>query len=223
MVTADNVSEATPENPSSDEEEDGRSIRARELREERREQILSTGRKLFGERGYHATSITDLIEAAGIARGTFYLYFESKRAIFDQILDDLFRRLTANLKKIETGSGHPPVMDQLRGNLQRLLEILLEDPNLAQILTRTSMGIDPDFDQKLGEFYGAVTDLIQRALVKGQSMGLIRKHNPDLVAQFIVGGIRQAIVSARVGRDAVPISEFVDEIVRYNLEGLLKR
>src|SRR5438552_1828440 len=69
---------------------DGRSARARRLREERRAQVLATARRLFAERGYHNTSISEIIAACRIARGTFYLYFESKRAIFDELLDDLF-------------------------------------------------------------------------------------------------------------------------------------
>lgn len=219
----DNVTSRESEHEVPGEEADGRSVRARELREERRARILSAARKLFAERGYDATSITDLIDEAGIARGTFYLYFENKRAIFADILDDLFRRLKETLKPIQTGPDDPPVMQQLNGNLERVLGILLEDRSYSQILARTGMGIDPDFDQKLGEFYGAVASLIHRALVKGQSMGLLRTHNPDLVAQFIVGGIRQAIISAHIEGRTMPVPEFVSEIVRYNLEGLLKR
>ena len=49
---------------------------------ERRQQILTVARDVFARRGYHAAKIDDIVAAAGIARGTFYLYFEDKRAIF---------------------------------------------------------------------------------------------------------------------------------------------
>ena len=68
---------------------DGRVSRAQRLRESRRAAVLAVARRLFSQKGYHATSIHDIIEAAEIARGTFYLYFESKRAIFDELLDGL--------------------------------------------------------------------------------------------------------------------------------------
>ena len=61
---------------------DGRVARAEKARVERRAALLSTARQVFAQHGYHSTSIDDLIDAAGVARGTFYLYFESKRAIF---------------------------------------------------------------------------------------------------------------------------------------------
>jgi AcrR family transcriptional regulator len=40
---------------------------------------------VFKEKGYHATSVNDIIDAAQIARGTFYLYFTSKREVFAEL------------------------------------------------------------------------------------------------------------------------------------------
>src|SRR5207249_12064076 len=65
---------------------DGRVERAEKQRRERRANVLQTARRVFSAKGYHDTSISDLIEAAGIARRTFYLYFISKRAIFEELL-----------------------------------------------------------------------------------------------------------------------------------------
>ena len=66
---------------------------------QRREQILRHAASLFGQNGYHAVSISDIIQAAGIARGTFYTYFENKRAIFDELLDILVVRIKSCIKK----------------------------------------------------------------------------------------------------------------------------
>ena len=56
-------------------------------------------KRVFAEAGYHGASINAIIERAQIARGTFYLYFESKAAVFDSILDEAMRDLRAR---------HPP-------------------------------------------------------------------------------------------------------------------
>ncbi len=48
---------------------------------ERREQILSAARAVFNENGYETTTISDIVRRAGVAQGTFYLYFPSKREI----------------------------------------------------------------------------------------------------------------------------------------------
>ena len=88
-----------------DPKQDGRVSRARNGREPRRTAVLTVARRIFADKGYHATSIDDIIETAGIARGTFYLYFESKRAIFDELLDELFTTLQSTVRRIEVGPG----------------------------------------------------------------------------------------------------------------------
>ncbi|MDP9001704.1 MAG: TetR/AcrR family transcriptional regulator, partial [Myxococcota bacterium] len=60
---------------------------------ERRQQILNVARDVFARRGYHNAKIEDIVTAAGIARGTFYLYFEDKRSIFEEIVDRTIARL----------------------------------------------------------------------------------------------------------------------------------
>ena len=63
------------------------SVEADKQKLERRRQILDAAKAVFAEAGYHGASINAIIERAQIARGTFYLYFESKAAVFDSILD----------------------------------------------------------------------------------------------------------------------------------------
>src|SRR5689334_2862262 len=92
---------------------DGRVSRAQKQREARRNGVLAAARQVFSQRGYHDTSIDDLILAAGIARGTFYLYFESKRAIFDELLDELFLLLAGTVQRIDVSPGAPPPVTQM--------------------------------------------------------------------------------------------------------------
>ena len=50
--------------------------------EERRAQLLAAARVVFARRGYHHASVSDILDEAKVARGTFYNYFDSKRAVF---------------------------------------------------------------------------------------------------------------------------------------------
>ena len=54
----------------------------------RRAQLLDIAARQFAERGYHPTSVADIVEAAGVGKGVFYWYFESKEALFTEILRD---------------------------------------------------------------------------------------------------------------------------------------
>ncbi|MFH0766792.1 MAG: TetR/AcrR family transcriptional regulator, partial [Bacillota bacterium] len=50
------------------------------------DQIIETAKKLFSKKGYQATSINEIIDKAGIATGTFYLYFDDKFALYSYLL-----------------------------------------------------------------------------------------------------------------------------------------
>ena len=51
-----------------------------------RRRLLDAAEQVFAELGYHEASIVKITEAAGVAQGTFYLYFDSKQAIFDELV-----------------------------------------------------------------------------------------------------------------------------------------
>lgn len=61
--------------------------------EERRQEILDTAMRLFYEKGYEKTSITDIAKAIGVAQGLCYRYFPSKEALFDSAIDQYAEEL----------------------------------------------------------------------------------------------------------------------------------
>ena len=69
--------------------------------DERRTQILDTAAKLFIEKGYYETSVSNIVKECGVAQGTFYYYFKTKEEIFDEavryIPTILFNKLTEKL------------------------------------------------------------------------------------------------------------------------------
>jgi AcrR family transcriptional regulator len=57
--------------------------------ETRRAELLAAATRLFEERGFEEVTVADITEAAGVAKGTFYLYFDSKEALLDALRHDL--------------------------------------------------------------------------------------------------------------------------------------
>ena len=104
----------------------------------------SVARDVFARRGYHAAKIDDIVAAAGIARGTFYLYFEDKRAIFEEIVDRTIARLGMTIVRVDPHDGTHTVADQVRDNIRRIVRILLEDRATTKILLSDALGVDPD-------------------------------------------------------------------------------
>lgn len=206
------------------EDVDGRTRRAEAQRETRRAHILQTSLEVFARNGYHQTRVSDIIEAAGIARGTFYLYFESKSAIFLELLEHLLVQLRDTVVGVETGPDAPPVPDQLLVTVTNVVRVVEDHRLLATIILREAVGLDEDVDQKLTDFYGSLRRFIDESLENGQRMGIVRTDlDTGIVAACILGSIKyileQYVVHApdedfdahRVGR----------AVLEYNLRGVL--
>ena len=82
---------------------DGRTLSPRGL--ETRARLLEASERVFGELGYHEASIVKITEAAGVGQGTFYLYFASKKEIFDELIRDLNRRVRHAMKDASSRGG----------------------------------------------------------------------------------------------------------------------
>ncbi len=61
--------------------------------------ILEAAAEVFAEKGYRQSSVSDMVQRAGIARGTFYLYFDSKREVFLKLIQSYFEDIAALLWK----------------------------------------------------------------------------------------------------------------------------
>ena len=191
------------------------------LKKNRREEILKSAISAFSRKGYHNTSISDIIEKAGIARGTFYLYFENKRQIFDSVLDNLIIELDHCIKKIELGQGLPSPLEQLKANLIRVLILFIENRDLTRILLRHATGLDADLDQKITEFYKNWAHKIEEAINLGIKMGIVRDCNSTLISYCILGCIKEVIEHITLNRKDKPdINVIADELINFGLHGL---
>jgi AcrR family transcriptional regulator len=204
---------------------DGRVVRAERKRRERREKVLLAATKVFSDKGYHASSIADILEAAGIARGTFYLYFESKRAIFDELLDSLLAHLTEKVRKVDVTPGALAPRAQLAAIVRHVMATLVDNRELTRILLREAVGIDAEFDAKLQDFYGRVLGLLVSALQTGQEIGLVRKLDEQVTAYCILGSVKELADHMLVQKTPaeVNLDHLTETVLEFNLNGLLQR
>ncbi|MBN1283289.1 MAG: TetR/AcrR family transcriptional regulator [Proteobacteria bacterium] len=187
---------------------------------ERQKALLAAATRCFAGRGYHATGVSDIIEGAGVARGTFYLYFDSKHDVFCRILDDFISHLGDQIKTVELGGALTPAQ-QMRMNVERLVDAVLKRPGPAKIVFREAAGQGAEVDRKLRAFYGRLISIIESSLCKGMSLGLVREVDPRAAACIIIGGFRELMVqkivfkNASLARDAI-----VDGLIDVVLGGL---
>ncbi len=189
---------------------------------ERRQKILTHARDVFARRGYHDAKIEDIVSAAGIARGTFYLYFKDKRAVFEEIVDRAFGQIGMAIVRVDPKDPGRTVAQQVHENTRRIVGTLLEDRATTKILLTAAVGLDPAFDRKLQSFYGVVEGLLVESLGDGQELAVVAPGDPRMFAYLILGAMKEVLCKVVRGEAAYSESEVVEGIYDFLGQGCLR-
>lgn len=189
---------------------------------DRKLQILQSASGVFAKKGYHEASISDIIDHAGIARGTFYLYFKHKRDVFDHLLNEFLHQLDILIKPVEIQPDSPDPLQQLKDNISNVLNLIDRQPQIAKILLHLSAGLDERSAVTAESFYNKVLEMIENALKVGIDIGIVRKCNTKISAIIILGTVKEVANYLLVSHKNAPsIQEISDEIIQYGMNGIL--
>jgi len=189
---------------------------------ERRQKILGHARDVFARRGYHDAKIDEIVAAAGVARGTFYLYFEDKRAVFDEIVDRAFTQIGMAIVRVDPRDPGRSVADQVEENIRRIVHTLLEDRATTKILLTDAVGVDPAFDRKLHSFYEVVENLLVESLREGQELGIVAAGDTRMFAHLMLGALKEILYQVVRRKAAYTEKQVVEGIYDFLGEGCLR-
>jgi AcrR family transcriptional regulator len=145
--------------------------------ERRRKRIVAAAYKVFGEKGYHETNISDIADRLKIGHGTFYRYFENKLDIFVHVIDFVMAEV-AGVIAAEQPTASRSLTDyreQLERIGARLFELFGKDPRLAQLFFYEAPGIDPAIDKRLHRMTALIGDYTAQYLANGQKRRFLRR------------------------------------------------
>ncbi|HSM72219.1 MAG TPA: TetR/AcrR family transcriptional regulator [Anaerolineales bacterium] len=154
--------------------------------EERRQEIVATARELFQKKDYENTTMRDIMDALGIAKGTIYHYFKSKEELLEAVVEDYVDEYIAGMEKVlnETeGSG----LDKVRaliiaGNVEEQYEDIIEHlhrPGNVSMHTR-----------QLAVTVSKLAPLYASAIRQGCEEGIFQTEHPLECAEFMLAGIQ---------------------------------
>ncbi len=188
--------------------------------EERRAQLMEAALAAFSRGGYHGTHVSHIIAEAGVARGTFYLYFQGKREVFQALIDEMFHSLDGVTEVLDPRAAVSPV-EQLRRNLERFVGVLLARPRLTTLLLEQGVPLEPEVRQRLREFYADLTRKVEQGLALGEELGLFEPVDREVVARAIVGAVKEVFYSWDHQREAFEPRRVADALIELTLNGLL--
>jgi AcrR family transcriptional regulator len=181
-------------------------------RQRREERILDTAAALLVRWGYRKTTIDDVAREAGVGKGTIYLHWKDKSALFTdaiwrasrQVTDDMLRRMAA---------------DPEGGRFHRVwahgMLALLANPLLAALMTGTSDLFQGLLETMPPETLEHIAGNGEEHIAQLQRAGLIRADLPVSVIVFLIGSLKIGIihVAELMGQDRTPSSEQLAEAI----------
>jgi len=185
---------------------------------DKRETILDSAFDLFRHYGYRRTSMEDIARAAGVAKGTLYLYFTSKEELFEAIARMLAARMLVGIQ--EAAARDLPLEEQLLGVLDAKLGAvwrwIYSSPHAAELLDPRHQLPDDVFTEVDQAFRSIMTRLIQ----KGTKSGELDPKAAGFTAESAVETLVRAAYGAEKAKDEAEFHKTLTNIVRMGLRGL---
>jgi len=157
-----------------------------------REKLMKAALTLFTQRGYSATTVRELVEAAGVTKPVLYYYFGSKEGLFLELMRTHFGRLEAVVDVYRKGEGS--VRKRLTAILEKGFVYVRQDLDFIRLMHAVYYGPPgeaPYFD--FDAYHQRYHDLITRFMEKGIERGEFRQENAGDMAWIILGTMEIAI------------------------------
>lgn len=147
-----------------------------------RARLLEAAEHVFSDLGYHEASIVKITERAGIGLGTFYLYFDSKQAVFEALVLDLNRRVRHSMAEAMEGASNR--LQAERAGFAGFFRFTAEHPALYRII-REAEFVSPEL---LRMHYAKIVDGYEAGLQRAAAAGEIdARLDPEITAWALMG------------------------------------
>ena len=157
---------------------------SRQLRKTgRKEEIIQVAAALFSNKSYHDVTMDQIAAEVGVAKGTIYLYFDSKENLYLEILEDTYEEIESILEKEIAKSD--PAPQKLKKILRLIFKFYLQNMDVLRILSRDETHLIREHYEFTEHWRLRRIKLYQKILEKGRKEGAVRTANTELTALII--------------------------------------
>lgn len=183
--------------------------------ERSRELLLEIAAEEFAQNGFYETRVSTIVKKAGVTQPTFYLYFTSKEAIFQELIDIFRSKLFELIKqsRLESGLESASIKGVITGRVTSILSFFKENPNITQIglyIAKESVEIKEE-----------LALLIKENLMREQQEGYFMSDVDFYIVSDGLIGIIERLTLTKLLNGLINPEKLATEIVRLFLYGLL--
>lgn len=176
-----------------------------EKKNEKENKILKSSYKLFTEKGINSTSIQDIVDDAGIAKGTFYLYFKDKYDLQNKLIIKKSQMLFQNALKSLNKNVIINFEDQIIFVIDYIIDIVSKDKTLINFIEKDlSLGIYSDVNEIINNNKIGIKEIFLKGLKKHN----IKLTNPDVTLFMIIELASSTIFTSITKNKPLPIDKY---------------
>ena len=155
----------------------------------RRGELLEAARRVFEQDGYHAATVSAIVQAAGLSQGAFYLYFPDKKAVFSALQEEMATLLRRRIYWATRDERDPRA--RLEAGLRSYFEFYLEYSQWNRRLVTEGLGIDGGFEARHAELNETLVTAFRPTFYE---LGV---NQPELAGSSLIGMAAQLAYQQR--------------------------
>jgi AcrR family transcriptional regulator len=171
--------------------------------------LCNSAEVLFSEKGYYETSINDIVYKANVAPGTFYIYFNDKKSIFQHLISDLGHNLLVEISTA-TKTAHTRYEAESIG-LRVFLNFVKKHSELYRIIWQ-AMFVDIDIFK---QYYESFSEKYIKNIIQAQTKGEMRDIDPKVLSYCLIGISNFIGLKFIIFDDQEITDELIDEIMSF--------
>lgn len=179
---------------------------------DRRADLLAAARAILAEKGLEATTVSEIVAQAGVAQGTFYLYFPSKIAIIPALNQEMNEHILAAVR--EATARATSAAEVVSVGVSAAFQELERYRDVLHVIHSriTSIPTLSDWETQFGPYRRLIIELIQQRQATGE---IDATANPDISARLIIGLINHAADECYIYNSQVRPEMYITEVIRF--------
>jgi AcrR family transcriptional regulator len=183
-------------------------------KELKKKQLIEAASRVFSEKGYYHTSISDITDELDIGKSTFYLYFRNKKELFFSCIDNIFENLWK--EDFERINAEENIITRLSLRREAFIRVYPQIRDILQMMRGASVGKEEDIVKKYNGIYAKLVRPVKRDLQEGMERGVLPPGDPELLA-YVLTGMAEAVAYRIHLDDKYSIEDVMNAMRRYQL------
>jgi len=189
-----------------------------------RNQILDAAKRVITQKGFHGSTMEDIAKAAGVAKGTSYLYFKSKIELYLAVMEREFDYITSCFEEII--KSRIPVLKKIEGIISFFIEYMKENRDFVFSLMYEPPLIKMNKDVIHKRYRNKIDNIRHKfieVLEEGIRRGDIIKEDPEVLADVIFGAIVRPVIQFVIRKKTGDIDSLKFKIMNILTKGIVRK